>query len=298
VTYNDEISCAHPVEGLDITGSVQAAELYALLRKIQKEEIEITVTENEVLLKAGKVRAGLTLHKEIKLPLEELGRPEKYKKLPEGFYKAMKFAMSACSTNSSDGKMVCVHVNQEGFVEGSDNFRVAHFTLEGKMPVETFLIPATSVRELLKLEPERIALGNGWVHFKTAGGTEISCRVFEDIYPDTKPFLKVEGTKITLPNTIIQVLDRASVFAKRDNSTEEFVTITLDPKRSEIKSQSEAGWSKERIDVVFEGDPIAIFITPSLLKDILGETQECVYNERVLKFEGEGWVYIVALRKQ
>ena len=32
VTYNDEISLSHPVEGLEIEGAIHAEELYKLLR--------------------------------------------------------------------------------------------------------------------------------------------------------------------------------------------------------------------------------------------------------------------------
>ena len=50
VTYNDEISLSHPVEGLEITGAVQATELYQLLKKLKQEEISLEVSENEILI--------------------------------------------------------------------------------------------------------------------------------------------------------------------------------------------------------------------------------------------------------
>jgi len=39
VTYNDEISISHPVEGLNLTGAIRAEELYQLLSKLKREEI-------------------------------------------------------------------------------------------------------------------------------------------------------------------------------------------------------------------------------------------------------------------
>ena len=81
VTYNDEISISHPVQNLNIEGAVQAEELYKLLSKLKKEDIEITTIDNELQIKCGRTKAGLTLQQEIKLPLEEITGKRKWKKV-------------------------------------------------------------------------------------------------------------------------------------------------------------------------------------------------------------------------
>lgn len=286
VTYNDEISLSHPVEGLDITGAVQAEELYQLLRKIKKEEIEITVTDNEISINAGKAKAGLVLQQEIKLPLQEVDTHSEWHKLPAEFTKPLRFAVAACSHDSSQPILKSVHVNQKGYVEGSDNFRVTRYTLAKRMPVKTFLIPATSVKEVIKLNPTEVAEGTGWIHFRTAAGTTLSCRVYEEVFPDTTPFLKVEGAEINFPKTITDILDRAAVFTEND------VDVTLKDNRIVISSKSDTGWFKEEANAAYEGEPITFSVVPGLLRDILAETQHCLYNGNLLKFEGEGWVYV------
>jgi DNA polymerase III sliding clamp (beta) subunit (PCNA family) len=293
VTYNDEISLSHPVEGLTITGAVKAEELYQLLRKIKKDEIVIDVNNNEITLNAGKAKAGLVLQSEIKLPLEEVDTHGDWHKLPEGFIKPLRFAMAACTRDNSQPVLTNVHVNKKGFVEGSDNFRMTRYTLAKRMPVETFLIPATSVRELIKLNPVEIAEGEGWVHFRTAGDTVLSCRVTADAYPDTEQFLNVEGSEITFPKTIIDILERAEVFAKGDGAEE--VSISMEKSRITVHSKSETGWYKEEASTNYEGDAIEFTIVPYLLKDILSETQVCIYNGDVLMFAGENWVYVSAV---
>jgi DNA polymerase III sliding clamp (beta) subunit (PCNA family) len=287
VTYNDEISLSHPVEGLDITGAVQAEELYQLLRKIKKEDIEITVTDNEITLNAGKAKAGLVLQQEIKLPLQEVDTHSDWHKLPEAFAKALRFAVAACSHDSSQPILKSVHVNQKGYVEGSDNFRVTRYTLAKRMPVKTFLIPATSVREVIKLNPTEVAEGTGWIHFRTAAGTTLSCRVYEETFPDTTPFLSVEGAEINFPKTITDILERAEVFAHDLD-----VDVKLVANRITISSKSDTGWFKEEANTVYDGEDIEFSVTPGLLKDILTETQHCTYNGNVLKFTGENWVYV------
>jgi hypothetical protein len=87
------------------------------------------------------------------------------------------------------------------------------------------------------------------------------------------------------------------VFAKREKSIEESVTIDLANKKFKIKAKADSGWFMEEAPLRYEGDPIHFNITPYLLKGILSETQECELSKNKIKFEGEGWVYISALRE-
>lgn len=297
VTYNDELSISSPVSGLEITGAVQATELYQLLKKLKQDELELTVTENEIQLTSGKTKAGLTLQTEIKLPLSEVERKSKWKVLPEGFKDALRFAVSSCSKDMSKPVLTCVHINQTGFVEGCDNYRVARWTLEAEFPTGTFLIPQSSVLELLKLEPVKVALDGGWVHFITEDKTTMSCRVIDDKFPDTGKLLGVSGVEVSLPEGIVEVLDRATIFAKRDSSMDENITVILEKGKVKIESKSETGWFKEDVENKgYSGEELKFDITPNLLKGILQETSVFEHCVNRLKFSGANWNYIVSLR--
>ena len=297
-TYNDEISISHPVEGLDITGAIKAEELYAILKKLKQEEIDITVTDTEILLKAGKVKVGLVLQSEITLPLTEVGEIKRWKTLREGFLKAMQLAMFSCSTQDSTPKLTCVHVNHE-IIEGSDGFRLHRTTLPEPVPVETFLIPAASVATVLKFAPNKITLTPGWVHFKSdTTGAILSCRTFADKYPDTSNIITVKkGKNITFPKTIANILDRASVFGKHGTSvTDEEVHVVLEGNRIKISADNDVGHITEEANISYEGNKIEFNIMPSLLKGILKDITTCVYTGKILKFEGEGWIFITLLK--
>ena len=297
VTYNDELSISHPVPGLEIEGVIQAEELYQLLSKIKKDEIEIVIQDNEIILQVGRSKAGLSLKQEIKLPLEEIGEQKKWKPLPDDFLHFMGFAMTSCGKDMSRPVLTCVHVTKEGFIESSDGFRISQCELGEKMPFGPLLIPVSSVRELVKLKPTKIAEGEGWVHFQTEEGSIMSCRIFEDKFPDVSPFLAMEGIEINFPKTTEDVLDRARVFSKRDHFLDEEIQLTLADKRIKIKSKSESGWFEEEINFSYEDDPITFSISPHLLKDILKETSSCILGEDKLKFEGAGWIYVTILRE-
>lgn len=315
VTYNDEISISHPIEGLDISGAVRADKLYELLTKIKPKKdkfqsadykdpedfmIDISVTENEVTIESGRITAGLTLEKEIRLPLEEeIVIQSDWFDLPEKFIKSVDFAVGSCSKDMSRPILTCVHVNQKGFIEGSDGYRITRCELQEDMPIGTFLLPASSAVEMVKFNPVAIAEGKGWMHFHSEDDAVLSCRLFDsDVYPATADVLKMKGTKITLPNTIEAVLDRAIVFAKQDHILNEIVEITLEDKRFQISAKVMSGWFKEEVNINYTGKPVTFYITPYLLKGILAETQGCELSESKLKFEGENWVYVTMLRNK
>jgi DNA polymerase III sliding clamp (beta) subunit (PCNA family) len=96
----------------------------------------------------------------------------------------------------------------------------------------------------------------------------------------------VEGAEINFPKNITDIIDRAAVFTEND------VDVLLKDKLITISSQSDTGKFKEEANAAYDGEDIKFSITPGLLRDILTETQHCLYNGSVLKFEGENWVYV------
>jgi len=296
VTYNDEISISHPIKGLDIMGATKADILYAFLGKVKKEIIDVEIKKNEILLTSGKARAGFTLQEEIKLPLdEEVVERGKWKDIPDNFLRLISFAVSSCGKELAKAILMCVHVDQNGLIEASDDRRITRCDLRVSMPVKTFLIPATSVLEMLRIEPTKIAEGKGWIHFQNPAHTIISCRLFEDIYPSTSHFLRMTGTRVILPHSAQDVLDRAGVFAKREHLLDEIVHINIQDRKLTISAEADSGWFEEETNIKYEGDPISFRITPYLLRGILAETQSCEISKSKIKFEGEGWLYISML---
>jgi len=295
ITYNDEISISHPVEGLDISGAIHAESLYQVLKKLKSDEVELEASENEVILISGKSRVGLKLEAEIKLPLTEISGKKKWKSLPEEFLRALKLTIPSASKNMTSAILTCVHVHESGFMEASDQLRITRYTIP-VLGVSTFLLPASSATTVLKLSPNKIAEGNGWVYFKNEEGTVISCRIFDnDVFPQTEQLLKVDGSILTFPEKTKDLIELASVFSKNEVSVVEVIEVSISPKKITISSQSEHGWFRESIKFQFEGSEFSFCIHPNLLKDILKEKTECVVSENKIKFTGDNWMYIAVL---
>jgi len=294
ITYNDEISISCPID-LELEGAVNATELYGYLQKVSGDKLELTETETEIVIKAGKSKAGFVLIPEIKLPIEEIGKVSKWKKLPDNFLAGVNFAMSVCSRDMSKPLLTCVHVNEE-HVEASDNYRAARFILTEKMPVKSFLLPANICVKLVKLSIEEVAEGTGWIHFKTIDKAIISCRIFEETFPDISKHLQVKGPSITFPKTITGILDRAGVFAKRDQMLDESIIVNVSEKKIQIKAESASGWYDEKEKIDYSGEEITFSITPYLFKDILKQTDKGIIGKTMLCFKGENWTYITMVK--
>jgi len=297
ITYNDEISFSHPLKGLNIEGAVQAEQLYKLLAKLKKEEIDFTLTENEILIQNGKMTAGLALQKEITLPLNELKEKKDWYPIPSKLLKHMKLTVGACSRDMSRPVLTCINIDKKGYVQGSDGFRIAQGVLGEESPIDTFLLPASSALEVEKLAPIEMAQSVGWVHFRAAEGTILSCRILTDKFPDVQPYLVSKGIEIKFPSSILEILERAAVFSKRDHLLDEEIYITLENNRLLLESKSNTGWFKEEVNCKFSEEKTQFKITPYLLKDVLTEARQCLMNEKTLLFQGEDWSYLTMLRK-
>jgi len=299
VTYNDQISISHPVEGLDIRGALPSEELYKLLQRINNDEIDIEVDGNQVSLKFGKGHAHLTLQTEIKIPLIEI--KSDLKKLPKSFNHLTKLAMASCSRDMSQPRLTCINIQKDGILQATDSYRIIYCDLEEKMPIETFLFSASSAKEAIKINPTHVAKDKEWIHFKNGEGTTISCRLneFKEEYPDLKKHFDIEGGKfIEFPEATREMLERAQIFAARDNQFDEEITISIQSKKLTISSKSETGKFSEKTLIRYEGDPIEFIIPPYLLVDILKETNKCELGENTIKFEGEGWQYVSVLQSK
>jgi len=297
VTYNDEISISHPIKDLELQGAIEAQHLYPFLSKIKSDTLNAEIVGNEIILKSGKSKAGLTLQSEIKLPLQSIFEEKTWYPLPDDFAKLVSFTTSSASHDMSKPILTCVHVHESGFVEASDSVRITKGTFGTEMPVETFLLPATSADVMVKLSPKEIAKGDSWVHFRTEEGTTLSCRIYNrDNFPNTEHLFVLKGVDLKLPKASKAMLEKAMIFAKREHSSQEVINLELSEGVMVMKSRSESGWFEEPTPIRYQGKEIDFSISPHLLKEILNESLACTLAKDRIKFEGANWVYIAMLR--
>ena len=296
VTYNDEISISHPVPGVELQGAIDAKELYTLLGHIRKDEVTLEESENSIILKAGRSKAGFTLYAEVTLPLNEVTGKKKWMELPDGFTDALYTAALTCSKDQSRPVLTCVHVHKDGFIEGSDSQKVSRTNFDSGFSFNTFLLPATSAQRALAISPTHIALTDGWAHFTNEKKTVLSARILgDDAYVNTDPLLALQpDTFIRLPKRLTTVLERAQSFYNRGSYLEERVELLMESGKATIKAQSESSnWFEESMKCDGTAE-LSIEMPPALLKDILDADVEIGVTDKILKIDKNNWQYICA----
>lgn len=292
ITYNDRISVSHPVENLEISGAIKAEELYKLLDKIDREQIDINVDGNEVLIKAGRAKATFQIQEEIHLPI--LKEKFKWSNLPGDFCECLNFAYPVCSTDMSMLILTCVYVTGDTMLS-SDSFRILQQTMESEIDEGEFLISYDSAKLVAQMNPTKICISPAWVHFKTEKGTIISCRTIEGEYPNIGKFFFKNGERIKLSGKISQILERAKIFSKKDFILDERVSIEVMPGKIKVGSKSECGAFQEESPIDYDGEILKFEIVPVLFEHIFKQTQEFSLKENKVQFQGENWDYLVML---
>jgi hypothetical protein len=296
VTFNDEISISCKLPDMNLTGAVKAEELYKFLSKIKSEEIDLTTEENEIRIKSGKAKVGLTIESEIKLPLSELGKIEKWSKLPEDFLSTLEIVRFCCSKDMSRPKLTCVNIRKDGIMEACDNYRAIRFQMKSKCPL-TFLLPATSANTLIGYPVSMIAASPGWVHFADKEKSLIfSCRVYSEDYANLdNNFTVKDGITFTFPPECLEILDRAQIFSKGDIFIDQQVQVAVEGKRLFFRVKKAGSWFEEWVKVL-DVPPFTTSVHPQFLQDILKLNSTCeILPGKMMKFTGENWQHVAAM---
>lgn len=292
-SYNDEISVSVPlVTGL--TGSVPAKEFQAFISKLKVEDIDIKSEGNELLIVAGKSQAGICMEDEIKLPLEELGMPEDWTELPKEFSNAVQACLFSTGKDQTKFMLTHVHVNGD-CVESSDGYRATRYYMaegsESCFP-ENLLIPLNAAKNIVSYGVNEYSITNGWLHFRNADDIVFSCRWPDgDTYPNIDHLIDAQGTPIQLPAGLLEVMDRAVVLADGER-----LTLFMEGNGSLIMStEKDTGWFEEETDIDYKGNPLEFDMYPDFLSKILKIKATTTVNDKLMKFETNEFIHVVAL---
>ena len=296
LTYNDEIAISHPFD-LGLEGAVKAEELVKLLSKLKDEELELEVTENELLIRGKRSKAGIRLEAEISLPVADIKTPEKWVPLPKDFSEAVSFCLFSASREMSKPVLTCLHAKGD-VVESCDNFRLTRYKLESHIQGK-ILLPATAAKVLCKYAPVEYGLLDGWAHCRNADQVSFSARVFEGDYPNLDPFLSLkDGEEITFPGDLGEMLERAGVFSIADFAQDEQVQITLEKRHMTIRGEGSVGWFEEKCPIRRSRHELLQFSThPEFLQQMLKHVSRTTVGgaEGRLLIEGDKWSHMIVL---
>lgn len=297
VTFNDEIAVSYPFD-IGIEGAVNATTLYKLLKRIKTKEIDVSVKGGELRIKGGKGKGGIRLDSEIALPIEDFKGEKEWIPCPHGFAQALRMTLYTVSREENMGVCTGVHVS-ETFAESTDNFRVTRkFYDELDMPFDDFVIPAVSAKHIMGYDLDEVYVDGTWAHFRAKDDTEISCRIYNEEYPNLQRFAEAEGgTTVELPDSFADLVSRAGVFSEMDEEVAlEKIKLTLQKNKLIVRGDAEQGHWEEEAKVEYDDDKIEFFSSPQHLVEMFALTREFTISDTLITFKkADDFVYVTAM---
>lgn len=294
LTFNDEIlvRAKSPLEP-DLTAAINANDLRAVLNKFPDEDVDVFQRDGELIIKAKRREAGISVAKEIVLPFADVPTTDKWAKLGEGVVPMLLQAARTCGQDASQFLTTCVHVTPD-LVEACDNIRFFRATLPTQFPAEV-LLPATCVAALDGFGLSKVSVGKGWAHFKLASGTQLTMRCSHETYHEgVADLLKIKNPeKVVLPDNLGDMVERSGVMSEGGHDAR--VGITISDGTLEITSRKETGWYRERKKLDYKGSPVSFDIHPKFLSEVLERTHTITVGSGRLKLEVDNIKFVVAL---
>jgi hypothetical protein len=292
-SFNDEIYCQR-ASPLNIEGAVQAVPLLNILRRLSEDELDIQLTDGELILRGKRRRAGIRTQAEVALPIEKVEQATDWKKLHEDFSDAIYVAQQCVGKDESNYAATCIHVHPK-YVEACDDHQAVRYKLKTRVS-EAALIRGASIKHIVSLDMTEFAETETWIHFRNPTGLILSCRRDLQAFDPLDDILKVEGEPLTLPKGLAEAAEKAEIFSS-ENPDENEVLVDIRPGRLKVKGQGVSGWYHEFKKLKYSGEPLSFSIGPRLLVEIVKRYSECTITQTKLKVDTGKFVYVVALGK-
>jgi len=303
ITYNSQICICYPFE-TDFTASINYKDLLKVVSKIDADEFEMTLVENEVRIKAPGTKAGLILTMEddigkdldgliAQLPSEE--NKIAWNKLPDEFMKAALLCIPAASTDMSQGTLTCLYANQTDLI-CSDNLRVSWYNLAESLNAE-FFVKATVIKELAQFDFKEFSVSDSWINFRADNNAVFSTRLIRGKSLD---YFKVvfdgfTGKPITLPEHLGKAIDAASVMAQEDD--DRGVWISFKNGKIVCGTQSSRGWIEKELAAEYESEePLEFMVSAAALQQILSMPLITLVGDKKSYFESGRFKHVLLHR--
>jgi len=254
-TYNNDIGVTVHLDATikDLTGSVRAMELYALLNKLKEQVLKIQVLEDRWILKSGNARIEIMyINSDVYNYISKLFEEElEWKAVPEAFFELAKLGIFQGNTSTLSG--ICV---KDNMMMSTDEQRIQFSTFEPSME-SSFWISDSSMKELLKMDGIKeyaLAKNQSWIHFRTSDDVIFSCKLLQqEAYPFAKIKKIVDGHVLedgdvsgVLPSILQEVVEKASVFSINVESFA-VVKLTFSSDGIEVYAERSAGNYSEKV---------------------------------------------------
>jgi DNA polymerase III sliding clamp (beta) subunit (PCNA family) len=304
ITYNDKICISFnldffPISFAEKIFSVKAKDFYNIIKTIKSSEFTCKVSDKTFKIKSTDTEASININTEdmsVKNMYDDLYNPQpKFKALEnaEDFMKALSLCRFSASKDATNQNLYCVSVTKDRICS-ADNYRASYYNIEENIP--SFLIPATSVNELINYNVGKICVMDNWVHFETDENLRFSSRLVAGDYPDLSPmFEKKKSQKIILPSELSSILSEVSVMSQGDTDFEKEVDIHIENNVLSCTSKKDIGWLKKKMKIDSHNKDFSFQINPVFLAQILNKSDQIEITDNIAYFATDKFSHLIAI---
>lgn len=289
-TYNEEVTCSQPTCA-KFDGVVRAAKLLECLRRQTASHLDIELEEKKLVITNKRERMWIPVARKVRLPIDTVPKPEKWKALDPGFGEALQIVQECAAKDANFFVLTCIHITPD-FIEAFDRLRACRFMIPTKIKKD-LLVRRDAIKHIIPLGMTAFGLSDTWIHFRNKDGLVISCRRWTDKFPDSKSRFEVAGKKLSLPKSLIKAAERASVFSE-DSIEGNRVEVTIKHRTVSLTGHSASGGFKHTEDFKYKGPDIQFTITPTILIDQLTKHNDFYLSDRKMLADGGRYTFAAA----
>lgn len=300
VVFNNDILIRVPCPAKLPDFAVKADEFLKLLEKLPDDQIDLSVSGGELLVKSesGRRSAGLSVQQKIISPLSEVEKPKGWTGLPDGTFDKLAMAARVCGNDVSQYLTATVHVTS-GRIEALGERCHKMLRIDGPTGFQgEMLLLASRLISVSQMgfDWELVSVGSSWVHFKH-DGVIVSLTYSQEAYfdnPDGALALSGKPQTLVLPSNLGEIVQRATVF--KDAAFDAKVEVSLVKGELELSTRNERGWYRETKPVKYSGPDLSFAVDPKLLIEVLSHAREVQTDGKRMKLAYDNVQFVIFLK--
>jgi hypothetical protein len=276
-TESPFFSVSHPLKS-GITGSFNLTDFLKIVSQIKAgTEIHLTKTPKTLKLSVteGKKKLEFALKAQWESPASTLPIPDDraWEDIPNGFNDGLANTFPiARKAASPSNHLHCVHITPKHFA-ATDGSRVVMRAVKNHLS-KPVILPATSIKELLKINPTAYAQEGPHLFFRNDEGVVYCLSEFLDEFPEISHLFKIKlGPEITTDKAFQELIQSAnSMDAQR-------IELRFTGSEAILLAMTKSGPIKGTCPIEYKGPDFKIKIRPDYMLDGLQYSNTFRFSE-------------------
>ncbi len=278
---------------------VYAKVLFKLLSSMSEEEVDLKVTDTELLIKSGTTKGKIKLVESDLFP-ELMAVGEKYEphELPDNFKETLDLCRFSMSTDMSKPDLCAIRVSED-FITSTDSYRITRFDINNLIE---FMIRDKMLDILLKFDKLiSCQLTDKALIFKVSDDCFVIGPILSFEFPNIESMFSDSIELFEFPGEDLkEALERLSIFSESVFKFDRKITLDFNKDLVILSSEEEQhGELVENIPLRGKGKfPVfKISINPMFLLDILkyGKCKVGLSGDRMIEFRTDSFRHVTVL---